>query len=215
MYICMYFSNKPRKKSPRVVFFLQQYSRFPLQTHTHTSSIFFVASLLQAHCYHLVNNRSARSMIFHSASGRLGLLVLGWEGSMSQLATTMQAATHRPHRCRSSQQRCELRHTVPILKTVLWSTSQTYIKNYSQCTVTGQVVLSGGCLNCTTKVPCGTGTHSFTVSFPWREFSHPAYQYTISFIPVMSHTFFFLVSLQFCMFIRRLCVIKPYFTQNS
>ena len=54
-----------------------------------------------------------------------------WDGSsMSQLATMMRAATHRPHRCRSSQQRCELRHTVHILKTVLWSTSQTSTKNY-------------------------------------------------------------------------------------
>ena len=128
MYICMYFSNKPRKKSPRIVF-SYNITVDSLSRHTHPQ--FFVASLLQAHCYHLVNNRSARSMIFHSASGRLGLLVLGWEGSMSQLATMMPAATHRPHRCRSSQQRCELRHTVPILKTVLWSTSQTSTKNYS------------------------------------------------------------------------------------
>ena len=54
-----------------------------------------------------------------------------WDGSsMSQLETMMRAATHRPHRCRSSQQRCELQHTVHILKTVLWSTSQTCTKNY-------------------------------------------------------------------------------------
>ena len=104
MYICMYFSNKPRKKSPRVVFFLQHYSRFPLQTHTHILN-FFVASLLQAHCYHLVNNRSARSMIFHSASGRLGLLVF-WDGRAARnddascvpidVAARNDDATHRP-----------------------------------------------------------------------------------------------------------------------
>ena len=79
--------------------FLQHYSRFPLQTHTHP--LFFVGSLLQAHCYHLVNNRSALSMIFHYIpfcfwkAGIVGVFGMG------------------------GQRRCELRHTVLpfILKT--------------------------------------------------------------------------------------------------
>ena len=53
-------------------------------------------------------------MIFHSASGRLGLLVLGWEGSMSQLATMMRAATHRPH-----PKNCTLVHIPNVYKELL------------------------------------------------------------------------------------------------
>ena len=73
-WVCTYaciFSNKLRRKSPRIVF-LRHYSRPPLQTHTSESSwqlSFFVASLLQAHCYHQVNDRSARSGVSHPASG--------------------------------------------------------------------------------------------------------------------------------------------------
>ena len=123
----MYFSNKPRKKSPRIVF-LRHYSRSRLQTHTHIgielTAQFFVASLLQAHCYRLVNDRSARSVVSHSASGRMGSLVLGWE-------LDIVASCDTPPTSMSQLQRCELRHTDHILKTVLWSTSQTSTKNYS------------------------------------------------------------------------------------
>ena len=69
-WVCTYaciFSNKPRRKSPRIVF-LRHYSRPPLSRHTYiwiklTTQFFFflVASLLQALCYHQVNDRSARS----------------------------------------------------------------------------------------------------------------------------------------------------------
>ena len=113
-YACI-FSNKPRKTSPRVVF-LRHYSRSPLQTHTHTSSIFLLPHCWN--CYHPVNDRSTRSMISHSASGRLGF----WDGSsMSQLATLIRAATHYPPSM--SQLATTIRAATHILETQLTVTS--------------------------------------------------------------------------------------------
>ena len=91
MYICMYFFPINREKS-HLALFSYDITVDPLSRHTH------IPNFLLPHCwncYHLVNDRSTRSMISHSASGRLGF----WDGRGL---------------CRSSQWWYELRQTTHI-----------------------------------------------------------------------------------------------------